>query len=72
MKVFKKDIEVVSEFGEGTAVNTDYVNSRGDCLITNGTGLLGNNYNFEDFIYKKPLLVLRRSLTKTGMLSTSD
>lgn len=34
-----------AEFGAGDPVNVDYVASRGVNLFTNGTGLLGNNYN---------------------------
>jgi hypothetical protein len=29
----------------------NYVNSRGENLVTNGTGLLGNNYNFSSFAF---------------------
>ena len=32
--------------------STDYVASRGTDLVTNGTGLLGNNTNFTGFIYE--------------------
>ena len=42
------DIAVPEEFGPGEPVNTDYVASRGADLFTNGTGLLGNNYNVTD------------------------
>lgn len=34
------------EFGASSLVNSDYVISRSGGLITNGTGYLGNNYNF--------------------------
>ncbi len=33
-------------FGAGSLVTTGYVTSKGSDLVTNGTGLLGNNYNF--------------------------
>lgn len=29
----------------------DYIASRGESLLTNGTALLGNNYNFSSFVY---------------------
>lgn len=35
-----------SSFGTGSLVTTGYVTSKGSDLVTNGTGLLGNNYNF--------------------------
>ncbi len=35
-----------SEFGDGPLVTSGYVSARGIDLVTNGTGLLGNSYNF--------------------------
>lgn len=37
---------VPDEFGPGAPVNAAYVGARGSDLVTNGTGLLGNAYNF--------------------------
>jgi len=34
-----------ADFGAGEPINTDYIGSRGLDLVTNGSGLLGNNYN---------------------------
>lgn len=43
----------VTEAGEGTQnlASTLYIQSRLQNLITNGSGLLGNNYNFADFTF---------------------
>ncbi|MGB0798688.1 MAG: DUF2793 domain-containing protein [Planktomarina sp.] len=35
-----------TEFGAEELVTVDYIASRGTDMVTNGTGLLGNNYNF--------------------------
>ena len=40
-----------SDFGEGAVTSVNYIASRGTDLVTNGTGLLGNNYNFPGFVY---------------------
>ncbi|MFU1478518.1 DUF2793 domain-containing protein [Roseovarius sp. C7] len=37
---------IPDSFGAGALANTDYIASRGLDLVTNGTGLLGNGYNF--------------------------
>ncbi len=34
-----------AQFGSGEIINTDYSAAKGPDLFTNGTGLLGNNYN---------------------------
>lgn len=39
------DLAIDPAFGDGLTINTDYVAARGTDLVTNGTGLLGNNYN---------------------------
>ncbi|QYX56535.1 DUF2793 domain-containing protein [Roseovarius sp. SCSIO 43702] len=39
-------------FGDGPLATTSYINSRGTDLVANGTGLLGNGYNYPaDFTY---------------------
>lgn len=47
--------EAISTAAEDATVKSDLVNaravSRGTDLVTNGTGLLGNNYNFSGFIF---------------------
>jgi len=45
------DNAVPFAFGPGDPINTDYANARGVNLVTNGTGLLGNNYNFPSFTF---------------------
>lgn len=35
-----------SEFGDGPLLTTGYITAKGDNLITNGSGLLGNGYNY--------------------------
>ncbi len=42
---------IPAAFGTGDPINTDYANARGVNLVTNGTGLLGNNYNFPSFTF---------------------
>ena len=41
-----------AEFGRGPLLTVDYISSRGGDLVTNGTGILGNTYNYPaPFIY---------------------
>ncbi|SEK70264.1 Protein of unknown function [Roseovarius nanhaiticus] len=44
-----------SAFGTGPLLTVDYVTSRGLDLVTNGTGILGNGYNFPSAFMHDPL-----------------
>lgn len=54
--LFKKsgtncDVEWATADQSKGIATTNYVQSRGQNLVTNGTGLLGNNYNFSSFTF---------------------
>ena len=42
---------IPSDFGAGAPINIDYAVARGVDLVTNGTGVLQNNYNFPGFTF---------------------
>lgn len=45
-----------TEFGTGAIINVGYAASRGTDLVTNGTALLGNNYNMPGMFTFDPLI----------------
>lgn len=44
-----------SDFGTGPLLTTNYITAKGDNLVANGTGLLGNGYNYPDAFDYDPI-----------------
>lgn len=56
--------------GVQTLISAAYVQSRGENLVTNGSGNLGNKYNFSQFVYDPVNVYLGKgSFSRTGVLN---